>query len=95
MTIVDWHCQKRQLKICQVLANSFRNESSVDIALTSNQLSHICDDLNRKCAESGNEIKLSDVFQVVVDGVKLILEKEQVEFIASHGIQYVAIKHCF
>lgn len=40
------------------------------------------------CVEKGGEVSLGEVIGIMVDDVKLILEKEQVSFIASHGMRY-------
>lgn len=48
----------------------------------------ISDNLLSSCEHHGGHISLSEVIRGVVDDIKLILEKEQVNFIASHGMRY-------
>ncbi|KNB43710.1 cyclic nucleotide-binding protein [Blastocystis sp. subtype 4] len=45
------------------------------------------DNLISSCEQRGGHISLSEVIQSMVDDIKLILEKEQIDFIASHGMK--------
>ena len=57
--------------------------------MTESQLTTIFNNVMSACVEKGGNINLGDVIGSMVDDVKLILEKEQVSFIASHGMRYV------
>lgn len=46
------------------------------------------DNLISSCEQRGGHISLSEVIQSMVDDIKLILEKEQIDFIASHGMKW-------
>ena len=58
-----------------------------EIKLSESQLKTIFNNTMSACVEKGGEISLGEVIRIMVEDVKLILEKEQVSFIASHGMR--------
>ena len=63
-------------------------ELHTEIKLSESQLKTIFNNAMSACVEKGGEVSLGEVIRIMVDDVKLILEKEQVSFIASHGMRY-------
>ena len=66
--------------------------SSIEIHISESQLNTIFNNAMSACVEKGGQISLGEVIRIMVDDVKLILEKEQVSFIASHGMRYDLFK---
>ncbi|KAK8802251.1 hypothetical protein WA588_005223 [Blastocystis sp. NMH] len=58
-----------------------------EIHISESQLKTIFNNAMSACVEKGGQISLGEVIRIMVDDVKLILEKEQVSFIASHGMR--------
>ena len=69
-----------------------RQDSSIEIHISESQLKTIFNNAMSACVEKGGQISLGEVIRIMVDDVKLILEKEQVSFIASHGMRYDLFK---
>ena len=68
------------------------SDLSIEINISESQLKTIFNNAMSACVEKGGHINLGEVIRIMVDDVKLILEKEQVSFIASHGMRYALFK---
>lgn len=57
--------------------------------MDTNQIETISTHVIDECKKRGGTMSISDVFKVISMDTKLILDKQQASFVASHGVKFV------